>query len=60
VSARRDDLGPHRVVPSGLMECPACGRWQTRDPATGRPTPHVTEVGGSQLCTGRAPTGRPS
>jgi hypothetical protein len=44
----------------GLMECPGCGRWQTRDPQTGRPTPHATEMGGYQLCSGRAPTGRPS
>lgn len=49
----------YRVSPSGLMVCPACGRHQTRG-ADGRPTPHTTEMGGSQLCSGRPPTGAPS
>lgn len=48
-----------RCVPSGLMVCPGCGRHQTRG-ADGHPTPHTTEMGGSQLCAGRAPTGAPS
>lgn len=56
LAVAKNETAP-RIVPSGLMVCDACGRWQTRDPATGRPTPHTTVMGGYQLCTGRAPTG---